>query len=132
MDFDSGLNLVKVANQKISMVLLYIYKNAFYGVSERLRQTSDPNYQPKVKLITRIKSDQLAIQIQVKDNEFGIPGHSKGKFFQSFFTTKSPGVAAGLSLSLSYNMVTKVHEGSLSMKSRKGKGSEFIITLPIS
>lgn len=60
----------------------------------------------------------------------GIPSEIKEKIFQPFFTTKPTGSGTGLGLSLSYDIV-KAHGGEIKLESEGGKGSEFIIQLPI-
>ena len=71
------------------------------------------------------------IEIRVNDNGPGIPPEIKDKIFQPFFTTKTIGQGTGLGLSLSYDIV-KAHGGELKVESVEGKGSEFIIQIPIS
>ncbi|HBD07847.1 MAG TPA: hypothetical protein DCZ69_06255, partial [Syntrophobacteraceae bacterium] len=48
-----------------------------------------------------------------------------------FFTTKPPGVGTGLGMSVSYFIITQEHGGTLSVRSRPGEGSCFIIKLPL-
>jgi signal transduction histidine kinase len=76
-------------------------------------------------------SEQKWIRITVKDNGPGIPEIIKDKIFQPFFTTKPTGKGTGLGLSLSYDIV-RAHGGEIKVQSEEGKGTEFIITLPIS
>jgi signal transduction histidine kinase len=52
------------------------------------------------------------------------------KVLQPFFTTKPTGEGTGLGLSLSYDIVTKGHDGNLSVTSNEGKGSQFVVRLP--
>ena len=66
----------------------------------------------------------------MKDNGPGIPDHIVDKIFQPFFTTKPTGQGTGLGLSLSYDIV-KAHGGELKVETEEGKGSEFIIVLPV-
>jgi two-component system NtrC family sensor kinase len=66
----------------------------------------------------------------VRDNGPGIPAEIRDKIFQPFFTTKPTGQGTGLGLSLSYDIV-KAHGGELKVDTEEGKGSEFIITLPV-
>lgn len=51
--------------------------------------------------------------------------------FQLFFTTKSTGEGTGLGFSLSYDIITKGHGGEIELKTKKGEGSLFILSLPV-
>ncbi|GAB3643818.1 tetratricopeptide repeat-containing sensor histidine kinase [Spirosoma arcticum] len=70
------------------------------------------------------------IEIRVSDNGTGISDAVKPKIFQPFFTTKPTGEGTGLGLSLSYDIITKGHQGSLLVHSQEGEGTEFVIQLP--
>ena len=54
----------------------------------------------------------------------------KTKIFDPFFTTKDVGKGTGLGLAISFGIIEK-HGGKIEVESEVGKGSEFIITLPI-
>ncbi|WP_317042414.1 sensor histidine kinase [Spirosoma fluviale] len=69
--------------------------------------------------------------MQVSDNGTGIPAHVQEKIFQPFFTTKPTGEGTGLGLSLSYDIVTKTHMGSLSVTSEEGEGTTFMLQFPL-
>ena len=71
------------------------------------------------------------VTITIADNGPGIPQHIRDKIFQPFFTTKPAGQGTGLGLSLSYDIVTKGHGGTLSVESGAESGAVFSITLPI-
>jgi signal transduction histidine kinase len=71
------------------------------------------------------------VEIRVHDNGVGIPNEVRSKIFQPFFTTKPTGSGTGLGLSLSYDIVTKGHGGTLDVESQPGKFTEFRITLPV-
>jgi len=68
--------------------------------------------------------------ITVSDNGNGIPKNIVDKIFQPFFTTKPTGQGTGLGLSLSYDIV-KAHGGEIKVEGKEGKGSTFIIQLPV-
>ena len=55
----------------------------------------------------------------------------KDKIFQPFFTTKPTGSGTGLGLLISYDII-RVHEGEIMVNSEEGKGTTFVIKLPIS
>jgi CheY-like chemotaxis protein len=66
----------------------------------------------------------------VIDNGPGISQENLPKIFDPFFSTKEPGEGTGLGLSLSYGII-KEHQGEILVESELGKGSTFIIKLPI-
>jgi len=70
------------------------------------------------------------IQISVSDNGSGISPDHLPRIFEPFFTTKLVGQSSGLGLTVSYNIV-KIHGGTITVDSTVGKGSTFIVHLPI-
>ena len=76
------------------------------------------------------KKTKNGIEIRVADNGKGMPKDVRDKVFQPFFTTKPTGQGTGLGLSLSYDII-KAHGGTLEVESEEGKGTEFIINLPV-
>jgi signal transduction histidine kinase len=109
-------------------VILNLITNAFHVVKEK-KEKAGEGYTPTVTVITRKK--EKGVEIAVKDNGNGIPEAIREKIFQPFFTTKPTGQGTGLGLSMSYDIVTKGHGGNLEMISEEGKGTEFIIILPV-
>ncbi|MEH1998993.1 MAG: ATP-binding protein [Nostoc sp.] len=51
--------------------------------------------------------------------------------FDHLFTTKPVGKGTGLGLSIAYKIIVQKHKGTLEVNSVLGKGSEFIITIPL-
>lgn len=70
------------------------------------------------------------IFIRIKDTGKGMAEDVKNRIFEPFFTTKDVGQGTGLGLSISYGIIEK-HNGSIRVESEPGKGSEFIIELPV-
>jgi signal transduction histidine kinase len=64
------------------------------------------------------------------DNGTGMSEHVRNKVFQPFFTTKPTGEGTGLGLSMSYDIITKGHDGELKVESEEGKGAIFTIQIP--
>jgi len=144
-ELDPTIPLVNIVPQDLGRVLLNLFNNAFYACHERSKKEiigaegdiSDPDiykgkgtkpFSPLVKVFTKNLSNK--IEIKVSDNGSGIPENIKEKIFQPFFTTKPTGHGTGLGLSLTYDIV-KAHGGEISLNSKAGKGTEFIISLPI-
>ena len=127
-DLDTSLGKVNVVPQDLGRVILNLITNGFHAVSEK-KKTQLNGYEPAVTVITRKAGDKVRITVQ--DNGNGIPPNIIDKIFQPFFTTKPSGQGTGLGLSMSYDIVTKVHGGKIDVDTRPGEGTSFIITIPI-
>jgi signal transduction histidine kinase len=125
--FDETLNKIDVIPQEIGRVLLNLFNNAFYAVSEKRKQ-GNGTCEPVVSVTTKKEGDQIIIA--VRDNGTGIAANMVSKIFQPFFTTKPTGEGTGLGLSLSYDIITKGHSGELKVETKEGEGATFIIQLP--
>jgi two-component system sensor histidine kinase HydH len=77
-----------------------------------------------------IRSSQEAnsTKIEIHDSGPGIPDDILPKIFEPLFTTKQEGTGLGLS---SCKSIIEQHGGNISVKTEKGKGTTFVITLPI-
>ena len=127
--FDPSLKEVEVVAQDLGRVLLNLFTNAFYAVRKR-QQAGEAGYAPTVSVSTLHRAGGQ-IEVRVQDNGTGIPADIQPKIFQPFFTTKPTGEGTGLGLSLSYDIVTKGHGGTLTVASKVGEGTEFIVSLPL-
>jgi signal transduction histidine kinase len=70
------------------------------------------------------------VWVEVQDTGIGISAEDLPRIFDPFFTTKPVGKGTGLGLSLSYGIVKK-HDGRIEVKSQKGVGTKFRVSLPI-
>ncbi len=126
-DFDSSIGMANVIPQDMGRVLLNMFTNAFYSVSEK-RKHADASFEPMVCVNTKRAGDK--IEIRIRDNGMGVPQKIIDKIFQPFFTTKPTGEGTGLGLSLSYDIVVKAHNGRLSIDTKEGEYAEFLIVIP--
>ena len=126
-DFEMDLPKVSVISQDIGRVILNLFTNAFYSVTEKKKQVNG-EYEPTVSVSTKMNEGK--IELRVRDNGLGIPTKIMDKIYQPFFTTKPGGQGTGLGLSLSYDIITKGHGGLMNVESKEGEYAEFIIKLP--
>ncbi len=131
-NYDAGLSSaegkIDINPQDFGRVLLNLYNNAFYSVTEKKEKLGEI-YEPVVSVRTKKLSNK--IEINVKDNGIGVPQKFLDKIFQPFFTTKPTGQGTGLGLSLSYDII-KAHGGELKVETKEGEFAEFMIIIPIS
>ncbi len=126
-DFDPNMQKINMVPQDIGRVILNLFTNAFYSVTEKRKQLNG-KYEPMVLVTTKLLEDK--IELRVKDNGIGIPQKVLDKIYQPFFTTKPGGQGTGLGLSLSYDIITKGHGGNIAVDTKEGEFAEFIIQLP--
>lgn len=125
--FETQLTPLYVIPQDLSRVFLNIANNAFYALREKTG--ANPAFKSELKITTGLKGDR--VEIRIKDNGTGIPKEKADKIFQPFFTTKPSGQGTGLGLSMSYDIITKLHQGNIEIHSIENEYTEFIIQLPI-
>ncbi|WP_334842748.1 sensor histidine kinase [Nostoc sp.] len=112
---------------QLNQVFMNILANAIDALEEAFQNGICP------EPIIRISSAQVNenIVIHIADNGTGIPEAIQSHLFDPFFTTKPVGKGTGMGLSISYQIITEKHGGSLQCVSLPGQGAEFIITIPI-
>ena len=129
-DFDTSIGKINIVSQDIGRVLLNLFNNAFYAVTQKQKaEDLKAAYKPLVSVQTKKINDK--IEIIVSDNGGGISSSLQEKIFQPFFTTKPTGEGTGLGLSLSYDIITKKHNGTIKVESKLDEGTSFIINLPV-
>jgi len=103
---------------QLNQVFMNILSNAIDAIDE------------KGTITIRTSILNSTIRISIKDTGKGIPENIQSKIFEPFFTTKEVGQGTGLGLSICHSIIEK-HRGSIEVKSEVGKGSEFVILLPV-
>ncbi len=80
----------------------------------------------------RINKDKTGknLVLEIEDNGVGMDQETASKVFDPFFTTKPVGQGTGLGMSITHKII-KNHQGSISVSSKVGQGTKFIITLPL-
>jgi len=118
-DFQQDLPLVQTDAPSLRQVVLNLLNNATYAVQK----------DGKIRIATK-SSENGSVDIIVEDTGCGIPKDYLTKIFDPFFTTKPEGKGTGLGLSICHGIVDKLG-GRISVRSEVGKGSTFVVTLPI-
>jgi signal transduction histidine kinase len=109
-----------IAASDISRVLINLIGNAFDAIKEHGGTT--------VTVSTSGSEDW--VEIRVSDDGPGMSESIQQRIFEPFFTTKPTGSGTGLGLSLSYDIVTAGHGGTMTVESTPGEGATFVVTLP--
>ena len=84
----------------------------------------------RLTISSKVDTNTKCIEIEVTDTGPGIPEDNLDKIFDPFFTTKETGHGVGLGLAISYGII-KEHKGSISVESKIGLGTTFIVRLPL-
>jgi PAS domain S-box-containing protein len=131
---------------QLNQVLMNILSNAIDALEDQwdqLQMYEEPeSWYPKITIATELLlPDQTlatntkrlipAIAIHITDNGPGIPSAVQQRLFDPFFTTKQVGKGTGLGMSISYQIITERHRGSLTCLSQWGKGATFTIKIPV-
>jgi signal transduction histidine kinase len=79
-------------------------------------------------LTVSTSADEKTVAVRFRDTGCGIDANDLIRIFDPFYTTKK--VGSGLGLAICYSIVAS-HEGTITVKSQKGKGSAFTVELPL-
>jgi PAS domain S-box-containing protein len=118
---------------QLNQVFMNILANAIDAVEERNQHQNPEATQQTpgtITITTALDSEQQAI-IKIADNGIGIPESVQQRLFNPFFTTKPVGQGTGMGLSISYQIITEKHQGTLTYTSQPGQGTEFVIRIPL-
>ncbi len=117
---------------QLNQVFMNILSNSIDALDEYSHRgmSQDSDSQPsRIQISTEMSGDWVTICIA--DNGPGISEAVQTKLFDPFFTTKPVGKGTGLGLSISYDIISEKHKGKLYCRSTPGKGTEFVIQIPI-
>jgi signal transduction histidine kinase len=128
------LPLIECYPGQLNQVFMNIISNAIDAIEEKanLSKNLELNTQePSTIRIGTELSNSNEVIIKIADNGTGIPENIQRRLFDPFFTTKPVGSGTGLGLSISYQIVAETHGGQLQCNSCVGKGTEFLIKIPL-
>jgi signal transduction histidine kinase len=121
------LPLVECLISEIEQVVLNLIINAAHAITEA--KEIDPQRTGLITVSTRQNGPWA--EIRVADTAMGIPPEVQPKVFDPFFTTKGVGKGSGQGLAISHRIVVERHKGQLYFETQPGRGTAFVIRLPI-
>lgn len=124
-EYETDIIPCRCVKTEIEQVFLNIVKNA----AQALTAVNDEELSPSIHI--RTATLPSCIQIRITDNGPGMDSETVHNIFDPFFSTKGAGLGTGLGLSVSYFIITEKHGGTLRALSEPGKGTTFIIELPV-
>lgn len=122
-EYSASLPPLQASATELQQVLLNLLRNAKQAL------TNSSTTQPTIWISVYTHNNYLVIE--VKDNGPGMTDNIREHIFEPFFTTKELGSGTGLGLSVSYFIITERHQGTIEVQTAPGKGSNFIIQLPL-
>jgi two-component system, NtrC family, sensor kinase len=122
------LPLVECYTGQLNQVFMNLISNAIDALEEAAEERPDTLL--KIYIRTEILENDR-VRVRISDTGSGITAQVKERMFEQFFTTKKIGKGTGLGLSIVYKILVENHRGILQCESEPGKGTEFIIELPV-
>ena len=115
------LPLLECYPRQVNQVWMNILANAIDAVEDS----------PSPQISVRTGCENHWVFVRIADNGTGMSKETQTKLFDPFFTTKPVGRGTGLGLSVSYQIIVNKHKGKIWCQSVSGKGTEFVIKIPL-
>ncbi|MEG4226607.1 response regulator [Microcoleus sp. N9_B2] len=119
---------------QLNQVFMNILANGIEAIEESNhgRTFADIKANPnRITIETELSSDRESVLIRFSDNGIGMTEEVKQKIFDYLFTTKSVGKGTGLGMAIARQIIVEKHQGTITVNSTPGEGTEFILELPI-
>jgi PAS domain S-box-containing protein len=117
-NYASDLPQIYCLPSQLNQVFMNLLVNAGHAIAD------------KGEIVISTERAGESIRILISDTGEGIPEENLQRIFEPFFTTKPVGKGTGLGLSIAYGIIAK-HQGKIDVDSVVGRGTSFLITLPI-
>lgn len=127
LDLDEPLPAVMAHNNRIEQVMFNLVTNARDAVNQRIESGADKE-KGRITITSLNCSD--TVTVTVSDNGTGISDSDRTNIFESFYTTKKMGEGLGLGLPIIQGII-RDYDGDIRVESRVGKGTSFIVILPV-
>ena len=121
------LPLVPCLRGDFNQVVLNLVVNAAHAISDVIAQS--PGTKGRITVSTRVV--EPFAEVRISDTGTGIPESVRPHLFEPFFTTKGVGKGTGQGLALARSVIVDRHKGTLTFETEVGRGTTFIIRLPL-
>lgn len=121
------LPLVPCLRGDFNQVVLNLVVNAAHAISDVIAQS--PGTKGRITVSTRVV--EPFAEVRISDTGTGIPESVRSHLFEPFFTTKGVGKGTGQGLALARSVIVDRHKGTLTFETEVGRGTTFIIRLPL-
>lgn len=125
LDLDDNLPAVSCLPGEINQVFLNLLVNAAHAVADK----GGDGVLGTIAIRTRALDG--TVEVRVEDSGTGVPQSVIDRIFDPFFTTKKVGRGTGQGLSIARATVVEKHGGELTLETDPGRGTTFIVRLPI-
>ena len=126
-DLDPRLPLVACFPGEFNQAILNLIINAAHAIAEVVGDGS----RGKGRIRVTSRQDGDAVEIRIQDTGSGIPEKIQDRILDPFFTTKPVGKGTGQGLTIAHAVVVEQHGGSIHFETETGRGTTFIVRLPI-
>jgi signal transduction histidine kinase len=126
-DFDAQLPPVVCLPGEFNQVILNMLVNAAHAITDVVGNGG----QGKGTIAVTTRQVDAFAEIRISDTGTGIQPEIREKIFDPFFTTKQVGQGTGQGLAIAHDVIVNKHGGTIGLESEPGKGSTFIIRLPL-
>ncbi|NIA69312.1 PAS domain S-box protein [Pelagibius litoralis] len=123
--FDDSLPQVPCLPGEFNQVILNMVVNAAHAI-ESSREGEELG-----EITIKTSRQNGMAEIRVSDSGCGISEENLKQIFDPFFTTKGVGKGTGQGLSIAYSSITQKHNGTISVESKLGAGTTFIVRIPL-
>jgi signal transduction histidine kinase len=110
---------------EMNQVFLSLIANAARAVERRTRGET----RGTITLRTRVEAKDAVVTVE--DDGSGIPEAIRGRIFEPFFSTEEVGSGTGLGLHMVRSVVVEHHRGSVTFETEEGRGTRFVVRIPL-
>lgn len=116
---------------QLNQVFMNLLSNAIDALEDSNQGQSYGEIRNTIFIKTELSNDNQNAIIRIKDNGIGMSEAVQKKIFEHLFTTKGVGKGTGLGLAIARQIIEEKHQGSITVNSALGVGTELTITLSI-